>query len=108
VILLEIFIFCAKSLAECRAKSFTDVICKSLSCAILFGPIPFILVRSVNGLLGSEGGCGGFSSGFISGSLVDGTILNFLGRKEYPKDIKKMPNKMKTITNAAGSRGIPN
>ena len=104
MILLDIFSLVAKSSAENRAKSSTDAICKAFNCAILLGPIPFILSSSVNGLLGVGGGWIGFSPTFISIGLAGAMILYFLGRVEYPEAMKNKPNNRRTIRNATGIR----
>lgn len=112
VILLEIFSLTARSSAENFAKSSADVICRAFSCAILFGPIPLILVSSVGGLLGSSAGAGfgagGFpSSIFVSTILGGKKVLYFFGRAEYPDATQNMPNRSRTIIKATGINVTP-
>jgi len=104
VVLLEILSFAAKSSAEKRVKSSTERICKVFSWTILFGPIPFIFVSFVCGLLVSFGSsCSGSGCSLGFGSIGLGRVMSlyFLGRAEYPKAMKNKPNRSKTIMNAA-------
>jgi len=111
----------AKSSGENRVKSSTDVICKAFSCAILFGPIPFIFVSSVGGLFGSVGGwigSGGncwtglssvlFMMSFtVSIGWVGGAIPYFRGRAACAEAKKNNPNNSRTIIKAVGIKVTP-
>lgn len=89
------------------AKSSTDITCKAFNCAILLGPIPFILVSSVDDLTGVGEGWVGFVSVFVSGGLAGVMILYLWGRAEYPEAMKNKPNKSRTIRKATGISVTP-